>query len=303
MITLRSLVALCLAVAAARSAAGCSDDVVIGLDRPPDAGTGEGGAGGSGFGGSAGSGAVGEAGAGPCMPATCAGAQFACGDCIDNDADGNTDADDGECLGPCDDTEDSYTLGIESGGTSCREDCAFDRDSGSGNDGCVFSHTCDEESMAPDYPPTGRASCEYDPNGSVPGTNLSCAELRMTQPDTCLDVCLPLTPNGCDCFGCCELPARSGRYVWLGGAVDDGADCNPASLGDSSVCRPCTPVPSCLNPCDECEVCAGNAPPAASCSGGTIECDAGRQACGGDQMPPCVAGYYCITGCCVPQPT
>ena len=298
--TLRSLVALLLAIAGVHSALGCSSDVLIGLDRPRDAGTGDGGSGG--FDASDGSSAASGAGDGTCVPAACAGREFACGDCVDNDADGSTDADDGECLGPCDDTEDSYTLGIEGGGASCVEDCAFDRDSGSGNDGCIFSHACDQQSVAPEYPPTGRAACEYAPDTSVPGTNVSCAELSSMQSATCLETCLPLTPNGCDCFGCCELPARSGRYAWLGGAVDEGADCNAESVDDDSLCRPCTPVPSCLNECEECEVCAGNAPPAASCAGGTIECDGGRAACGGDDLPPCSAGFYCITGCCVPEP-
>jgi hypothetical protein len=290
-VTSRSLALLCLTTAAVQLATGCGKDVTIGFDFP-DGGAGTGGIDGS----AAASGAPGE-----CEPALCLKVEYECGDCIDNDADGLTDAEDPECLGPCDNTENSFTLGVESGATQCREDCAFDRDSGSGNDGCYSSHVCDQESVGPEYPPTGQAACEYAPDSMVPGTNATCAELRASQSDMCRDYCLPLTPNGCDCFGCCELPARSDRWVWVGGALDQGIGCSLELLGDESACRPCTPVPSCLNECEACEVCAGNAPPSDMCESGEIECPVGRSTCG-PNLPPCSQGYYCITGCCVPEP-
>jgi hypothetical protein len=61
-------------------------------------------------------------------------------------------------------------------------------------------------------------------------------------------------------------------------------------------------MPSCFNPCEECEVCAGNAPPSSTCSG-MVACDFGRATCGSSGASPCSPGYYCITGCCVPEPT
>src|SRR5262245_35999596 len=42
----------------------------------------------------------------------CQGHVYACGNTIDDDGDGLIDAQDPDCLGPCDDTEDSYFGGI-----------------------------------------------------------------------------------------------------------------------------------------------------------------------------------------------
>ncbi len=76
----------------------------------------------------------------------------------------------------------------------------------------------------------------------------------------CHSFCSPLTPNGCDCFGCCELPAGSGEYVFLGTLGSDGSPtCTlaAAEAGDHTACHPCTPVADCLNTCDHCELCLG----------------------------------------------
>lgn len=41
--------------------------------------------------------------------------------------------------------------------------------------------------------------------------------------DRSLATCLPLTPTGCDCLGCCELPAASGWRQASNAAAEGGA--------------------------------------------------------------------------------
>jgi hypothetical protein len=289
----------------------CSEDVLVAMNDPMGVGLatagGNAGAGGSGAasgnaGSSSGSGNAGASGgAAECVPSKCGSSVFLCGDCEDNDSDGLIDADDTECLGPCDNTEVSLMLGIQGNDPgSCQADCAFDRGA-SRTDGCQYTHECDERSVAPSYPPTGRSKCAYDENVMLPGSDLTCADMRASQPAECLEVCLPLAPNGCDCFGCCELPGRSNRFVWVGAAGGEVSGCDLTVLDDEAVCPPCTPVPSCFNECEECEYCAGGVEPAPSCGGVVAECDGGRISCTG--RTSCPQGHYCITGCCVPEPT
>ena len=212
--------------------------------------------------------------------------------------DGWADASDPECLGPCDDSEGELFSGTETMVTgSCRVDCYFDRNSGSGDDGCGWSHRCDPASIAPDYPPTGSVMCEYQP--TQPTCDPSSTELA-----ACREGCLPLTPNGCDCFGCCELPAGSQRYVWLGSPQIGEAHCELATSDDSEACRPCTPVPGCQNPCDECELCVGKSRLPASCSADDgPACPSGVRSCDPRSGAGCGDIEYCITGCCVPLPS
>src|SRR6185503_3337307 len=84
----------------------------------------------------------------------------------------------------------------------------------------------------------------------------------------CLEKCRPLTPNGCDCFGCCTFDALHGRadedggeWVWLGSGVGDCPDGEGTGafdlLGDTSACHPCIPVADCFNDCGVCELCFG----------------------------------------------
>jgi hypothetical protein len=139
----------------------------------------------------------------------------------------------------------------------------------------------------------------------------------MTQSQECYDYCGPLTPNGCDCFGCCELPAGSGSYVWLGSedAAGNGT-CDIANMNNPDMCQPCLPVAACLNECGPCEVCIGKPEPDPGCDGaggaggssgagggGQQQCEEGVQPCGLPGQDPCPTNYYCITGCCRPEPT
>lgn len=279
----------------------------IGAEAGSPASVGEGGSGGiAGIG----MGSAGDDGEGGCVITTCEGKgqPYRCGDCEDNDADGQIDANDVECTGPCDDTEDSFYGAIpgQNNEQQCRKDCYFDNDNGAGNDQCYWTHECDVKSVPEaGYPPSGDPSCAYNANATVPG-GATCAELATSQAPRCLELCRPLTPNGCDCFGCCELPPRSNQYVFIGSTADRRGTCNQSNLDDPEACRPCTPVLSCLNSCTACEQCIGGAPPDASCGAGTgggssmsERCDPGVTPCGQPGEAACRAGEYCITGCCV----
>lgn len=262
-----------------------------------------------------------------CRRIACAGHVTECGDCLDNDGDGVSDERDQECLGPCDNTEGPSLLagvGGETGGP-CQSDCYFDFGNGPGNDDCFWDHRCDPLSVAPDFPPEGDA-CPYE------ASRVGGRTCPATQSDTCGDTCRPVTPNGCDCFGCCTFDEISGRaagaggpYVWIGSVIEgtNTGTCTFDDITDTSLCKPCTPVGDCLNDCGRCELCIGRdpaslppdcfAPPpvdggvpvdgAVPVDGGPPpppRCDPGVQVCGlpGDML--CGPDYYCVTGCCVP---
>lgn len=246
-------------------------------------------------------GAGGDGGARAHEQVSCAGAVFACGDGADNDGDGLIDADDPDCLSPCQDSESSFSRGRpEAGELTCTLDCYFDADVGSGNDQCRWSHRCDSNGVAPDFHPAGNA-CAYDPATLVAGQ--SCTDMSAAQSPTCQETCGPVTPNGCDCFGCCELPAGSGTFVYLGSQDAQGnSSCDLDGALDPSRCRPCQPVPSCLNPCEECELCVGKPTLPDGCGDVEPSCPAGIEACGPPPLPTCADGTYCVTGCCQALP-
>ena len=287
---------------------GCGQTVEVGLDDALTTGGGAAGGGGGGAAsgglqlgglsssGTAGGGQANDGGAPACVKALCRGKEYQCGNCDDDDGDGVVDALDPDCLGPCDDDELGLSTGLAGNqGAACKQDCYFDGDAGPGNDKCEWNQACDRLSVAPDYPPSGEPRCKFGSNMGV-----DCAGLEAVQAAKCLDTCLPLVPNGCDCFGCCELPGGSGNYHFIG--VGRGAQgCQRDSLDDAAACPPCTPVPSCFNDCAKCETCVDKAPdPSCSPSGG---CPAGERPCGADAA--CDFGDYCVTGCCVraPEPT
>jgi hypothetical protein len=266
--------------------------------------------------------------AGPtCVPATCDGRTYRCGNCLDDDGDGLIDSADPDCLGPCHNSESTYYPMIPGGDPSamnCARDCYYDDNNGSGDDGCSWDKRCDPLS------PGGDGMCRY---ATPPPPSARCmADLTMA----CLDFCMPRTPNGCDCFGCCELPARSGNFVFLGTVGADGTpSCTREHVSDPTRCRPCTPHSVCVNPCERCELCLGrdpatipadcfppppvdagvpadagplpdgaapdmSAPDMGTYDMGTpdLRCSGGRQPCGLPGDPACPAGYYCLTGCC-----
>ena len=129
---------------------------------------------------------------------------------------------------------------------ACIEDCYFDQDSGIGNDGCVWSHACDPLSVAPDYPPAG-ATLRVRPRREAPARTATCARRERRSPTNARSTCGPLTPNGCDCFGCCAIPGAA-TPVWLGSVDELGnPSCDAAHVADPTRCKPCTQVESCLN--------------------------------------------------------
>ena len=272
----------------------------VGLDDALSAGGSAGAPGIAGDGGStSGAGHGAEAGAPACVPTNCRSKPYQCGDCLDNDADGRIDSLDPDCLGPCDNDEGALSTGVapSSAGT-CRQDCFFDGDNGPGNDQCEWNLACDPNSVAPDYPPSGEERCAYVGEGAAMG--LDCDLLFNEQRPACLEACMPLVPNGCDCFGCCELPGRSGdfRFIALSGI---GAGCTLDTIEDAQSCPPCRPVPSCMNECSDCEVCVGRdatvgCDPQAACPSGQAVCATNAE---------CDYQEYCVTGCCVraPDPT
>jgi hypothetical protein len=306
------------------AAVGCDSSLAeVGSDRPSADSAGDGALNG---GSSSGGTSTGGTDAG-CRVATCQGKTYACGNCADDDRDGKLDMDDPDCLGPCHDAEDTFYISISAQSeTPCIVDCYFDQDSEPGNDGCRWNQQCDPLSVAPKYPPAGDRACAYDPDANTPGTSERCGAtdagpgLHETQSAQCQRVCVPLTPNGCDCFGCCELPAGAGNYVWLGSKMNKAGTCAKADLSKPDKCRPCTPVEGCLNPCDKCELCLGKdtlpdectaKPPDAGSagSGGAVgalntcdqTCLSGSAPCGGS-CGVCSDGYFCLTGCCIAVP-
>ncbi len=320
------------------SAGACSDDAAEDASSSSStaSGTGSGtqstGSGGAGAGTGGGSSSTGDAsstsstyssgvGGPPTHEAPCGADKiYECGDLEDNDADGFIDYQDTDCLGPCDNTEDSYHGDIPGDlSETCKVDCYWDNGNGSGTDECYWDHRCDPLSVGPNYPPQGE-DCAYEPEAAHLGPLDDCDTAYTSQGETCMAVCAPLTPNGCDCFGCCELPAGGGNYVWLGSEVDGDGSCTQADVGDESKCKPCTPVQGCLNDCAPCELCIGKPQPSDDCGGGEggstgvtagstgsggggQQCADGIVPCGLEGQAECAAGEYCITGCCrlIPQ--
>lgn len=210
----------------------------------------------------------------------------ACNNGLDDDGDGTVDGFDVECTGGLDDDESSFATGIPGDNRDPKwQDCFFDGNSGHGDDRCRFPTECLTGELAAEAP--------------------ACAVTEQ-----CRNNCLPLAPNGCDCFGCCSVPTD-------GGTVDVilSASCSVETLGDPEACAPCTKAVECENPCDRCELCAGktvedlpadcNQPPPVEQPPAEqpppVDDDAcdGNPTCSAEQ--PCVAGQFCSQGCCIAQ--
>ncbi len=272
-----------------------------------------------------------------CFPATCQGKTYLCGNCMDDDGDGRIDSEDPDCLGPCDNSEDGLDPAIPGGNnTKCKMDCYFDSDTGQGNDNCYWDHGCDPTKV--NGTPSPESACPYNATMGV-GGGLTCTTAQQMQPSTCKSYCGPLTPNGCDCFGCCFLGPQAKNNadgtktgVWLGSYDANGkSTCTTKDVADPAKCRPCQMVASCEKSCGRCQLCIGKdtlpsdcfSPPPdmagqpprdmagqdLSTGGGTSDptlCPASlctnNQPCGLPGCAPCQAGWYCLTGCCTPPP-
>lgn len=215
-----------------------------------------------------------------------------CSDGIDNDGDGLIDGFDPECTGPWDNDEGSYATGIPGDNVDPKwQDCFFDGNSGAGDDGCRYNTGC----LTGDLPPDDK-------------------DCKLT--DACIKFCAPLTPNGCDCFGCCTVDLGGGDTVDILAA----SSCSLDKVDDAKACPRCVKNDACGNTCGRCELCPGKtvADLPADCGSTTgaggagstgaggapggpgYTCDGGEQVCGPDM--PCALGSYCSQGCCLVQP-
>lgn len=209
----------------------------------------------------------------------CVNGNTACTNCIDDDGDGLIDAFDPECTGPLDDDEATFATGIPGDNVDFCQDCFFDGNSGQGDDGCQY-HT----------------ECLYGRTPNVP-SRAACFQCEVS--DTCRDNCAGFTPNGCDCFGCCEVFDASGqsKNVLL------SESCSLATLNDEGACEACVPTLDCYNDCGPCEICIGRTALGPECGAGgdpTPACPSGNSAC--NEASPCPGTQYCLTGCCIEPP-
>ena len=173
-----------------------------------------------------------------------------CSDNKDNDGDKLIDMADPGCTGWLDNDESSYATGIPGDNKDpCNQDCFFDGNSGSGDDKCEWNLKCDAKN--PGFYLYAGKKCLYD---------AAYKKCPATQPAQCLNFCLPVTPNGCDCFGCCTL-----SHNGYSATVRLTASCTPQLLTDVNKCVRCTQVKACLNPCGPCEVCIGKPKPEPWC--------------------------------------
>ncbi len=220
-----------------------------------------------------------------------------CSDGIDNDGDGLIDYADPECVGPNDNDESSFATGIPGDNVdACKQDCFFDGNSGMGDDHCLWQLKCDPLSQG--------ASCPYDPTYAAQHTT-ECS-VSSSQSQACIDSCRKLVPNGCDCFGCCQIPGAPNP-------IRLAATCTAGKFNDPTACPPCTQVTQCANTCEHCEICIGKPTLPADCGPGIVDagstpppppppvCPGTSQACGPGGIDPaaCPTGTGCITGCCL----
>jgi hypothetical protein len=252
----------------------------------------------------------------------CGSAPCACSNGIDDDKDGVSDLADPECVSSWDNDESSFATGIsgDNRDDAC-QDCFFDGNSGSGNDGCRLPTSC----LTMGNASSGHGSCN------------SCEQTAQ-----CKNFCKAYTPNGCDCFGCCSVRLANGSNVNV--ALGNGCNIDGNSV---TGCTSCVPNDSCRNECGKCELCPGktvadlppecfqspppsdagtsndagtNQPGDAGTGGdsGTIvqgnidggsgnppppayTCEDGATVCGAG-LAACARGYACDFGCCVLVP-
>lgn len=209
----------------------------------------------------------------------------ACSNGIDEDADGLIDLADPECVSPWDNDESSFATGISGDNRDpyC-QDCFFDGNSGSGNDGCRVATSC------------------LTTEGDASSGHGSCMTCEATS--QCKSFCEDYTPNGCDCFGCCAV--QLGSNITENILIADGCNIDGSDL---SGCTACVPSTTCVNTCGRCELCPGKtlADLPADCTGGgggstpTPSCDNGEPACGSG-LPACGPDQVCTYGCCIYSP-
>lgn len=204
---------------------------------------------------------------------------YECSNGLDDDGDGLVDLHDPECTSPCDHDEGSLNAGIMHKLDTCRMDCAFDANTGQGDDGCHHRLDCDLVEPVPEW-------CGY-------AGNPTCLDQPEPVAPQCVETCQPFVPPGCDCFGCCEVDVGGvPTPIFLFGHPD-------CSFSNLDACTPCTPrIDECGNPCDSagCELCLGQTELPPGCE--TNACDVGEPC----QLHSECDGGYCMLGCCYPPP-
>lgn len=219
--------------------------------------------------------------AGP--PQRCGDAACACDNGLDDDDDGLIDGLDPECTGARDNDEGTFGTGAPGNSVAFCQDCFFDDNSGSEDDGCQI-----------------HIECVY---GRVPAgpSGAACFACEVSQ--SCQDTCRPRTPNGCDCFGCCTVERGTLPRV----NVRLETTCSLDALDDEFACPRCVPNDACRNPCGRCELCPGRSvdqlPMDCRAGGKPMDprhkCDDREKVC--DDNKRCAAGFYCQLGCCLPS--
>jgi hypothetical protein len=212
--------------------------------------------------------------AAPFVPvARCKMAACACDDGRDNDLDGLTDGFDPECTGALDQDEATFATGNRSKTKACR-DCFWDEDPGNGNDACRYPAECLRGET-----PRGAGNC-------------SSCDVALG----CRDTCAERTPNGCDCFGCCDVRTPSGTTV----SVVLSESCSLEMIDDVEACPRCAQSTQCQNPCGPCELCPGKTARDLSADCRTNDaphrCDPLVTVCA--SSADCSTDQYCQLGCC-----
>lgn len=212
-----------------------------------------------------------------------------CADGKDDDRDGLIDGADPECTSPMDDDEDTFGTGGPKAPPNECEDCFWDGNDSADDDGCMYPAVCRSEGP----------SAMPGPPMPAPGMSMMCRSCDVAP--RCIDTCRSRTPNGCDCFGCCEITGADGVPVHV--VLSD--ECAVKHVGNAGKCPSCVPNPECFNPCGPCELCFGKTAEqvAAQCAdagmanGSVTSCDDGYESCSEDSA--CAQGYYCVLGCCM----
>jgi len=208
----------------------------------------------------------------------CGNKELECNNGEDDDGDGLIDLQDPECTGPCDNDEATFQTGIPGDNVDCKQDCFFDGNSGQGEK-CEWNLRCDPNN------PGEHIGCPYDPN-------FPCDKYDDPEAPECLEACVPMIPNGCDCYGCCRVQTPYGP---IDIQLNSHPDC---ALDNLDVCEECTlQIEECGNPCvpEECELCFGEAELPEECD--EPGCPEGMIPC--ETTDDCPEFYYCVTGCCV----
>jgi hypothetical protein len=229
-----------------------------------------------------------------------------CSNCKDDDGDGLRDGDDPECISSDDDDEATFATGIAGDNVDAvKQDCFFDGNSGSGNDGCELHICCIVPTQAcyaaHGTPPPGACDNPDARENCTPGVDC-CGDLGAPETPGWVN-CAAITPPGCDCFGCCTV-CRDGLCKDIPLSAVNSAYFVCDSSADLPSCPECVKSTAChgggcVLSDDDCVLCPGQtaADLPARCNG-VPSCPLGVTPCvdGG-----CPDGKFCSSGCCIYQ--